>query len=160
MRRCAYKHRNVILLYLPHTQCKSLAPEYEKLGQAFSKVKDVVIAQVDADKHKELAERFSVGGFPTLKWVSKGGSLDNLENVDTERSADALLAFVNKKTGHNKKFRAVESHVVNLTDKTFDEIAHGERGALVGFFAPWCGHVCAFFLFMSEGTHLRATVLY
>jgi len=35
--------------------CKSLAPEYEIVGDAFAKLNDkVIIAKVDADKHNDL----------------------------------------------------------------------------------------------------------
>ncbi|KAH9306170.1 hypothetical protein KI387_010574, partial [Taxus chinensis] len=36
--------------------CKSLAPIYEKVATAFRLEKDVVIANIDADKYKDLAE--------------------------------------------------------------------------------------------------------
>ncbi|KAL9676987.1 hypothetical protein QQ045_005210 [Rhodiola kirilowii] len=37
--------------------CKSLAPVYEKVAAAFKSDEDVVIANLDADKHKHLAEK-------------------------------------------------------------------------------------------------------
>jgi len=52
--------------------CKSLAPEYEIVGEVFAKEKSVLIAKVDADQHKELAARFDVHGYPTLKFFPKG----------------------------------------------------------------------------------------
>lgn len=41
--------------------CKSLAPVYEELGDAF-KGKDVIIGKVDADEHKSLGSKFGVTG--------------------------------------------------------------------------------------------------
>lgn len=32
----------------------------------------VVVAKVDADKHRDLAQRFGVSGFPTLKFFASG----------------------------------------------------------------------------------------
>lgn len=52
--------------------CKNLAPDYDKLGQAFASSRDIVIAKVDADQHRSLGTRFGVTGFPTLKWFPKG----------------------------------------------------------------------------------------
>lgn len=46
--------------------------EYEKFGAAFEGKADVVIAKVDADQFKELGSRFSVQGFPTLKFFVDG----------------------------------------------------------------------------------------
>ena len=47
--------------------CKKLAPEYALAAEELGK-KDppMYIAKVDATENKELAERFSVQGFPTL----------------------------------------------------------------------------------------------
>ena len=34
----------------------------------------------------------------------------------------------------------IRADVVNLQSHTFDDYVGGEKGALVEFFAPWCGH--------------------
>lgn len=42
---------------------------YEELADVFAYAKgQVIVAKVDADKHRELGTRFGVQGFPTLKW--------------------------------------------------------------------------------------------
>ena len=48
-----------------------MAADYDTFGDVF-KSADVVIAKVNADEHKELASRFGVKGFPTLKWFPAG----------------------------------------------------------------------------------------
>ena len=63
-----------VLFFLGCGHCKSLAPTYEKLGEAFAKSDDVIIAKVDADGDKTLGSRFGVSGFPTLKYFSKGST--------------------------------------------------------------------------------------
>jgi len=47
---------------------------YEEVAEAFSKESDVVIADLDADAHKDLASRYGVQGFPTLKFFKKGST--------------------------------------------------------------------------------------
>merc|ERR1719284_1418396 len=42
--------------------CKNLAPEYAKAADAFSNDKNVILAAVDADKHRSLGTRFGVSG--------------------------------------------------------------------------------------------------
>lgn len=117
--------------------CKSLAPEYERLGKLFASSSQVTIAQVNADKHSKLAKRFKIEGFPTMKWIQKGKTFDNAEDVN-ERTAEALIKFVNEKTGLRKKETVKPSAVLDLTPDSFDSVAlDKERTVIVGFFAPW-----------------------
>ena len=119
--------------------CKSLAPVYEELGQLFaSSGGDVIIAKVDADKHKSLGKRFGVQGFPTLKWFD-GGS-DEPEDYKKGRDIDSLTAFVSEKSGVKPKAKkALPSKVAMLNDTTFKAEVGGEKDVLVAFTAPWCG---------------------
>ena len=52
--------------------CKNLAPVYEKLGAVFDGDAAVSITRVDADKYKDIGQRFKVQGFPTLFWIPAG----------------------------------------------------------------------------------------
>ena len=53
--------------------CKALAPQYVKLAQRMKKEENgVPIAEIDATVEKELAERFKIEGFPTLKLMISG----------------------------------------------------------------------------------------
>lgn len=52
----------------------TFSKDWETLAASFESSKDVVIAKVDADAHKELGSRFDVHGYPTLKWFPKGST--------------------------------------------------------------------------------------
>ncbi|KAK9702771.1 hypothetical protein K7432_011079 [Basidiobolus ranarum] len=121
--------------------CKSLAPVYEELGDAFAHAKDsVIIAKLDADANRNLASKFNIQGFPTLKWFPKG-SLDSPENYEGGRDFDSLTKFVTEKTGALPRVKKVHSDVAVLTDSNFNGIALDEnKNVLVEFYAPWCGH--------------------
>jgi protein disulfide-isomerase-like protein len=51
--------------------CKSLAPVYEKVAEHLADESSVVVAKLDADKWKDLGQRFDVKGFPTIKFFPK-----------------------------------------------------------------------------------------
>jgi len=119
--------------------CKTLAPEYEIVGESFGKDKTVVIASVDADAHKELGSRFDVHGFPTLKFFPKGETTPVA--YEGGRTAGDIINYVNGKAGTNVRVKKAPSAVSVLTDANFDKIVmDGSKDVLVEFYAPWCGH--------------------
>jgi len=120
--------------------CKNLAPEYEVVGESFSKESSVVIAKVDADAHKDLGGRFEVHGFPTLKFFPKGGSTTP-ENYEGGRSAEDIINFINNKVGTKIRVKKAPSAVVDLNPSNFNSIVlDPTKDVLVEFYAPWCGH--------------------
>jgi protein disulfide-isomerase A6 len=120
--------------------CKSLAPVYEVVGDAFAKSNDVVVAKVDADKHRDLGGRFGVSGFPTLKWFPKGAPTAP-EDYEGGRDAQEIIEFINKKTGGKGRVAKASSDVVILDSTNFDAIVKDSgKHVLVEFYAPWCGH--------------------
>ncbi|KAI9666826.1 MAG: hypothetical protein M1829_005629 [Trizodia sp. TS-e1964] len=120
--------------------CKTLAPIYEELGQAFASVSDKVsIAKVDADKHKSLGKRFGVTGFPTLKWFD--GKSDKPTDYGSGRDLESLTKFINEKTGVKPSpKKEAPSAVQVLTDSSFNSTVGRDQHVLVAFTAPWCGH--------------------
>ena len=121
--------------------CKKLAPVYEELATNFEFAKDKVsIAKVDADSEKDLGRRFSVQGFPTLKWFD--GKSDTPTDYQGGRDLESLSSFISEKTGLKiKTKKAAPSAVEMLTDKSFKSEIGGDRDVLVAFTAPWCGRM-------------------
>ncbi|KAJ1417172.1 Thioredoxin-like superfamily [Sesbania bispinosa] len=83
--------------------CQALAPTYEKVATAFKMDEDVVIANVDADQYKDLAEKYGVSGYPTLKFFPEGNKAG--EDYDGGRDLDDFVAFINEKCGTNRDGR-------------------------------------------------------
>jgi protein disulfide-isomerase A6 len=119
--------------------CKNLAPDYEVFATAFAKEKDVVIAKVDADAHREIGSRFGVSGFPTLKFFPKGSTKP--KDYSGGRTAYDLIDYVNKEAGTRARVARAPSNVVDLDPSNFNEIVQDPtKEVFVEFYAPWCGH--------------------
>jgi len=119
--------------------CKSLAPEYEKVGESFKPFqKQVIVAKVDCDANKAVCEKFGVTGYPTLKWFQNN---DEPIPYQGERNADGIINFINQKTGLNARVKKDLSLVVDLEESNFEEVVlNSGKFVFVEFFAPWCGH--------------------
>jgi protein disulfide-isomerase A6 len=81
--------------------CKHLAPVYETVGATFEAEAGVVVAKVDADKHKDLAGRFGVKGFPTLKFFPRGEDKE-AKDYDGGREGADFVSFLNGAAGTHR----------------------------------------------------------
>lgn len=128
-----------------------MAPEYKKVARALKGV--VKVGAVDCDEHKDLAGKFGVQGFPTIKIFTGKDSTAYQGERTAKAIAEAGLAAARKKvkdqldgksssgSGSGKAGSGGDGDVIELTDSDFKkQVLDSDDVWLVAFVAPWCGH--------------------
>merc|ERR1712178_488501 len=105
--------------------CKSLAPEYAKAAKALADLEGVALAKIDATVHSEVAKKYGVRGYPTLKWFKKDP--ENALEYGGGRKEAEIVSWVKKKTGP----AAVELADVDAAKKIKDD----NEVVVIGYFA-------------------------
>lgn len=140
------EHESGILVefYAPWCgHCKKLAPEYKKaatklLEDSGGKVR---LAMVDATEDKDLAERYNVKGFPSLKFFSGGDPAQHPVEYEGGRTERDIIAYMQKKTG--------EAATLVVDEEDFKRKLKNVRGPEIlvgGFFSDLEGPAARQFL--------------
>ncbi|KAG2147563.1 protein disulfide isomerase [Suillus clintonianus] len=79
--------------------CKSLKPIYEQVAIDFKPESTCIVANIDADAqpNKEIAGRYGVSSYPTIKFFPRGGK--EVEAYEGPRTEQAFVAFLNERCG-------------------------------------------------------------
>jgi len=103
--------------------CKKLTPEYAAAAKTLAdKGSAVKLAKVDATENKELAGKFGVKGYPTLKFFRSGKDSEYTGG----RTADTIVTWLEKKTG------PVAKSLDNV--ETAHAFVADNKVAVIGFF--------------------------
>ena len=88
--------------------CKKMKPDWDNLSNAFDKMDDVVIADVDCTTEKSICEKYGVSGYPTLKYF--------------EPDSDTGEAF----EGNDRSFESLKKWVDDLNQAYKCDVNHME----------------------------------
>ncbi|XP_062235458.1 protein disulfide-isomerase A4 [Platichthys flesus] len=105
--------------------CKRLAPEYEKAAKELSqRSPPIPLAKVDATVESEVATRFGVTGYPSLKIFRKGKVFD----YNGPRENHGIVDYMSEQAGPPSKQVQAGKQVQEL-------IKDGDDGVIVGVFS-------------------------
>jgi protein disulfide-isomerase-like protein len=124
--------------------CKTLKPKYEAAKKILDKKSNVgMLAALDASRETEIASKYGVKGYPTLKYFENGEFKFDVKLRET----DAIVKFMENPDEppvvveeKEISWEDEESDVVFLSDETFKTFLKKKKHCLVLFYAPWCFH--------------------
>lgn len=106
--------------------CKNLAPHWESAATELKgKVK---LGALDATVHTVIANRFSIRGFPTIKYFPAGSKDPNGEEYDGGRTSSDIVKFAEEKLAEN----VPPPELVQLTeDSVLKDACEGKQLCIV-----------------------------
>lgn len=124
--------------------CKELTPKFAEAAKRLKRLSPPIpIAKVDADAHKDLASRFDVTGYPSLK-IFQGGAAREYEGP---REAAGIVKEMSKLGDYTPP--------VELNDaETVGAFAKNSSCLLIGFFRPPVAASAAYKTYISSAFEL------
>ncbi|KAJ8493461.1 hypothetical protein OPV22_015182 [Ensete ventricosum] len=134
----------VVEFYAPWCgHCKKLAPEYEKAASVLSENDPpIALAKIDCneDVNKEIASKYEIRGFPTLKIFRNGG--EDIQEYKGPREADGIVEYLSKQVG------PASTEIKSTED--VDKVIIDKKISIVGIFPQFSGEEFETFIKVAE----------
>ncbi|CAL9115979.1 protein disulfide-isomerase-like [Musa acuminata AAA Group] len=134
----------VVEFYAPWCgHCKKLAPEYEKAALVLSENDPpIALAKIDCNENvnKEIASKYEVRGFPTLKIFRNGG--EDIQEYKGPREADGIVEYLSKQVG------PASTEIKSTED--VDKVIVDKKISIVGIFPQFSGEEFETFIKVAE----------
>lgn len=114
--------------------CKKLVPEYAEAAKQL-KEEGIRIAKVDATVQEEVAKRYDISGYPTIKLFKKGEAVEDYRGA---RTAGAIVEYMRMHGDPN--YAPPPSAVLVLSTSNFTETINSKKLILVDFYITGCRH--------------------
>ena len=124
------KHQYILVeFYAPWCgHCKKLAPEYSAAAGVL-KADNIPLGKVDATVHTKLGSRFSIQGYPTLKFFVDGKD----QEYNGGRTKNDIVSWIRKKTGPVSKELTTVDEVENFKKSNDVVVVHFGNEGLENF---------------------------
>ncbi|CAL9114412.1 unnamed protein product [Musa textilis] len=134
----------VVEFYAPWCgHCKKLAPEYEKAALVLSENDPpIALAKIDCNENvnKEIASKYEIRGFPTLKIFRNGG--EGVQEYKGPREADGIVEYLRKQVG------PTSTEIKSIED--VDKVIVDKKISIVGIFPQFSGEEFETFIKVAE----------
>ena len=135
------KHKFIMVeFYAPWCgHCKALAPEYtQAAGTLKEENSEIKLAKIDATDAREIAQKYGVGGYPTLKYFRSGEPIV----FKGPRTAEGIIKWMKEKSGPP----AASLDSVEDTKKFIE----GGEVVVIGFFGDQKGFQAKNYMLAAE----------
>lgn len=108
-------------------------PDYEIVAKAFRLQKNVVVAKVDADKHRDIGEKYGVSGFPTIKFFPAKAD-KKVEDYNLGRAPEDFLKFLNEQANAKRTLTGMldaSAGRIAALDDIVSKFATGNKAELI-----------------------------
>ncbi|XP_070546710.1 protein disulfide-isomerase A5-like isoform X1 [Ptychodera flava] len=134
----------LVMFYAPWCgHCKKMKPEYEAAAsQLLEDEVEGTIGAVDATKETELAKRFEVKGYPTVKYFKDGEFAWDFNGRTQESIVEHMKDPVEPPPPPPPEpaWSEQDTQIHHLTEENYKTFLKKKKHTLLMFYAPWCGH--------------------